>query len=134
MSKYAIVTASLFSPSAGTPAAQADGLLDRNPNGVAFAAYGPPAYVQLELPDVYNITSISLLIDQSQNGTTHHQLLVGPSENSTQMVNNLIGVTYRNQWINLTYNPPLNNVRFLHLKTIICPSWVSWRKFLVHGV
>ncbi len=122
LSLYAIVTASYFNPAAGTVTAQGDGLVDRQPNGAAFVSVYAPQYVQLELSDEYNVTNVCLLVNQSPNGPTHHQLLVGPSENSTQLVSDLNGTTYNNQWINITYNPPLSLVRFLHLQTLPSPS------------
>jgi len=133
LSLYANVTASYFNPAGGTPAEQGDSLVDRQSNGTGFVSLFAPQYVQLELPDEYNVTNVCLLVSQSPNGATHHQLFVGPSMNSTQLATDLNGTTYNGEWINITYNPPLNNVRFLYLETISSPSWVAWIKFLVYG-
>jgi hypothetical protein len=133
LSLYAIVTASYFNPLGGTDAAQSDGLTDRQPTPAFVSSY-PPQYVQLELPGEYNITNVCLLISQSPTCVTYHQLSVGASLNSTQVVTVLNGTTYNGEWINLTYAPPLNNVQFLRLDTNISLSWVSWTKFLVYGV
>ena len=109
-------------------------LLIANQNGSAFVSSYAPQYAQLELPGEYNITNVCLLISQSSNGATYHQISIGASLNSTQVVTVLNGTTFNGEWINITYNPPLNNVRFLRLDTISSPSWVSWIKFLVYAV
>jgi hypothetical protein len=134
IAKYAIVTASSYYLGGGSVAAQGDGLVDRQPNGASFITTYAPQYVQLELPDVYNITEVCLLVCQNPNGPTHHQLFVGPSENSTILATDLNSTTYNGEWINITYSPPLSNVQFLRLETISSPSWVCWTKFLVDGI
>ena len=93
-----------------------------------------PQYLQLELTGVYNIAQVCLFVSQLSSGLTSHLLFFGPWLNSTQLVNNMTGVTNTLQWINLTYSPPLDNVRFRRLSTSMSPSWVSWFKFLVYGV
>ena len=133
LAKYAIVTASSFYTGVTSVTVQANSLVDRQ-NGSGFITTYAPQYVQLELPDVYNITNVCLLVTQSPNGVTRHLLYVGPSLNSTQLANDLNSYTVDKQWINLTYNPPLNNVRFLRLYTNSSPSWVGWTRFLVTGI
>jgi hypothetical protein len=83
LSIYAIVTASYFNPAGGSAADQADGVVDRQPSGPAFVFSYAPQYVQLELLGECNITNVCLLIFQSPNGATCHQLSTGASLNST---------------------------------------------------
>ena len=129
------MTASNFYSGAGTAAAQGDGLVDR-PNtsgGTAFNSGGyPTQYVQLELPGQYNITYICLLIGQVPNGATRHQITVGLNSTSLQLVSDISGTTTNGQWLNITYNPVLTNVRFIRLTTLISPSWVAWIKFIAY--
>ena len=93
IAKYAIVTASSFYTVVNSATAQADGLVDRQPNGPGFVTTYAPQYVQLELPGVYNVTHVCLLVSQSPNGATHHQLSVGFSLNSTRLASDLNGYT-----------------------------------------
>jgi hypothetical protein len=119
----------------GTLAAQMAALVDPNPNNLYYNSGGmAPQYVQLQLPAAYTINAVCLQVAQLPNGVTHHQLFAGPSVNPTTLVSDLNGYTYSSEWINITYNPPLTNVRFLLLNTLSSPSWVAWIKFLVFGV
>ena len=119
----------------GTLSAQMAALVDPNPSALYYNSGGyAPQYIELQLPSTFTITSIALQVAQLPNGVTQHLLYVGPTTNPTLLVNNLNGFTYSGQWINLTYSPPLTNVRFLRLDTLSSPSWVAWVKFLVYGV
>lgn len=92
-----------------------------------------PQYIQLEFKEQQTVSEICLQVDQTPNGNTSHSLLVGTQIDDLKEVKALIGLTKKYEWINLTFNPPLKNVRFLRIKTITSPSWVSWFKFLVYG-
>lgn len=124
-----------FYSAIGSLAAQMAALVDPNPSPLYFNSGGfAPQYVELQLPSPYTITSVALQVAQLPNGITHHQLFVGPTSNPTLLASNINGFTSSGEWINLTYSPPLTNVRFLRLNTISSPSWVAWVKFLVYGV
>lgn len=124
-----------FYSAIGSLSAQMAALVDPNPSPLYYNSGGyAPQYIELQLPSAFTITSVSLQVAQLPNGITQHQLFVGPTSNPTQLASNINGFTYSGQWINLTYSPPLTNVRFLRLNTISSPSWVAWVKFLVYGV
>lgn len=134
MGRLAAGSVSGYYSGVGSLAAQMDGVTDRAP-GPGFNSGGhAPQFLQLDLPAGYSISAVALLVDQSPNGNTLHQLLVGPNSGSLTVVTTLNGYTYAGQWINLTYNPPLTGVRVLRLNTISSPSWVAWYKFIVMGV
>jgi hypothetical protein len=135
ISSFATVTASGYYPSAGSPTAQGDGLVNRpnSTDGTSFnSGGGPPQYVQLGLPGRYNITSVFLQVNQSPNGYTEHLLYVGSNLTTLILAANFSGVTSEGQWINTTFNPPLPGVQFLRLNSIISPSWIGWHKFIVY--
>lgn len=92
-----------------------------------------PQYLQLELPRAQTISRVLLQINQTPNGQTSHSLLVGSEQNALREVKVLIGYTIKHEWINMTFSPPLENVRFLRVNTIASPSWIAWAKFLVLG-
>ena len=128
-------SAGSFYSAIGSLAAQMAALVDPNPSALYFNTGGfAPQYVELQLPSASTITSVALQVAQLPNGITQHQLFVGPTSNPTQLASSINGFTYSGQWINLTFSPPLTNVRFLRLSTISSPSWVAWVKFLVYGV
>lgn len=108
-------------------------LVDPNPTALYYNSGGyAPQYVELQLPGLYTVTTVCLEVAQLPNGNTHTQLYVGTTSNPTTLVSDLNGYTYSGQWINITYSPPLTNVRFLRLTTLVSPSWVAWIKFLVY--
>ncbi|UJR17489.1 hypothetical protein I4U23_004384 [Adineta vaga] len=135
ISSFAVVTASNYLASAGSPTAQGDGLVDRpnSSDGTYFNSGGnAPQYIQLELPGVYNIYYVCLRIAQSPSGNTEHHLYVGSDLNHLTLATNISGVTSSGQWINITYNPPLIGIQFLHLNSISSPSWIAWVKFIIY--
>ncbi|CAF4133098.1 unnamed protein product [Adineta steineri] len=135
ISSFAAVTASQFLDSAGSATAQGDGLVNRinTTDGTYFNSVGyAPQYIQLELPGIYNISSIYLQVAQSPSGTTEHHLYVGSDVNNLTLATILNGITSSGQWINITYDPPLTDVQFLRLNSISSPSWVAWIKFIVY--
>jgi len=136
ISRCATLNASSFYLPAGTPTQQADGLLDRlNTSGGTYFNTGAlaPQWIQLELPGLFNILTITLKVAQSPNGLTRHQISVGSISSSLQIVTDLNSSTTSGQILNLTYNPILTNVRFIRLATITSPSWVAWQKFIVYN-
>lgn len=134
LSKLAQVTASNFSSDYGSPTVQADSLVGRQANGLGFNSGGYlPQYVQLELPCEYHIYNVCLQVRQSSAGMTAHQLFVGQQSNNLKYTQYFIGGTSDGQWLNATFDPPLHDVRFLHILTRRNPSQVTWLKFLVYG-
>ena len=135
ISCFASATASNFYSPAGTVTQQLDGLLDRpNTSGGTYFHSGalPPQWIKLELPGLFNILTITLQVIQSPNGPTRHQISVGSSSSSLQIVTDLSSSTINGQILNFTYNPILTNVRFIRLTTITSPSWVAWQKLIVY--
>lgn len=126
-------SASGFYSNLGSNTTQIAAIVDPQIKSTYFNAGGhPPQWIELKLPDLYTIHNISLQVRQAPAGETIHNLYVGSTTNPTKLINTLDGYTTDAQWINLTYSPPLTNVRFLRLHTISSPSWVAWIKFLIY--
>ncbi|CAF3717983.1 unnamed protein product [Adineta steineri] len=67
-------------------------------------------------------------------GPTRHTLWAGDNLNSLRVVKELINEAAPNRtWLNVTFNPPLDEVRFLRLTSTTSPTWIAWFKFLVYG-
>ena len=98
-------------------------------NAAGFA----PQYLQLELPRAQTVAQVLLQVRQTPAGPTNHSLLVGTDEKTLREVKSLVGHTKTDDWLNVTFSPPLENVRFVRVNTISSPSWVAWYKFLVVG-
>ena len=124
---------SSFYSTIGTLAAQIAAITDPSPSAVYFNTGNlAPGFVEIQLPGLYTVNIICLQVAQSPNGNTLHQIYVGTTTNPSTLVTTLNGYTSSGQWINLTYSPPLTNVRFLRVNTVTSPSWVAWVKFLVY--
>ena len=91
-----------------------------------------PQYILLELEREQTVSHIRLQVGQTPDGHTSHTLLVGRQANELKEVKAFAGFTKNYEWINLTFDPPLRNVRFLRLNTLSRPSWVAWLKILVY--
>ncbi|CAF4173802.1 unnamed protein product, partial [Rotaria sordida] len=124
LSKCAKVTASNYTTAGyGSPMYQGNYLVDRQSTGLGFNSGGfAPQYIQLELPQDSRVRDICLQVNQYPSGTTNHQLFVGSDLNSMQLIRNLVGTTQAGQWINITFNPPLNKIRFLRVNTTSSPA------------
>ena len=124
---------SSYDSTLGTLAAQIAAITDPSSTATIFntGTYAP-GFVEIQLSGLYTVNIICLQVAQSPNGNTLHQIYVGTTTNPSTLVTTLNGYTSSGQWINLTYSPPLTNVRFLRVNTVTSPSWVAWVKFLVY--
>jgi hypothetical protein len=142
LSKSAAVTASRFCDPRlwyctryGSIVDQTNSLIDPDNSGLGWhSAAFAPQYIQLDLSEKYQISCVRLKVDMSPHGQTHHSLWAGDNLNQLRVVKELINETAPNRpWLNLTFNPPLDEVRYLRLTTTTSPSWIAWGKFLVYG-
>lgn len=133
LSRLATVTASNFYFAQGTPTDQGDSLVDRSQSTYFSTGSYAPQWVQLELPGLYHISGIRLLVAQLPDGFTQHQISVGATASSLLMITDLNNYTYSGQWINITYDPFLAQISIIRLDTLSSPSWVAWTKFQVYG-
>ncbi len=93
-------------------------------------------WVEVDLGKVYSLSALQLLIAQSPQGDTQHQIWVsnGPIRSSTGSAT-LAGtfglLTDDFQWLKKT----LNNTsgRYVQVRTIASPSYVSWYEIEVYG-
>jgi hypothetical protein len=133
LASLATASVSSYYSGAGTLAQQMAALTDPAPSPYYYNSGGfAPSSIELVLPGLYTITTVCLEVAQLPDGITHHQLYVGSTSPPTQLASDLYNYTYSGEWINITYSPPLYNVTYLLLETLLSPSWVAWIKFLVY--
>jgi hypothetical protein len=114
--------------SASLPDQNADMAVDGDPNTQWSAGEFPTQWIEIDLGAAYSLGEVRLTVGQWPDGQTVHQLWVGASQGSLQMVHEFAGYTY--DYNVLSYAPPkaLKNVRYVRLVTTESPSWVSWRE------
>jgi len=96
-----------------------------------------PAWIEVNLGDRYKLEQFKLVVAQSPNGNTTHQIWVSDSPilgstASATLVKTFSQFTSANDI--LIFNPTANVVgRYVQVKTTASPSWVAWREVQVYG-
>jgi len=105
--------------------------VDGDPNTQWSAGGFPTQWIQIDLGGRYSIGEIRLTVGQWPAGQTVHQLWVGATPDSMQMVHAFSGDEYDFDVINFLPAAPLDNIRYVRIVTTESPSWVSWREIEV---
>lgn len=100
-----------------------------------------PQWIELDLQKRVNITRIRLLVEQSPDGDTHHQILARAHEQSEQfrLLDELKGSTVSGEFIEVVPNGSeaarnqWNDVQFIRILTLKSPSWIAWREIEIFG-
>lgn len=106
---------------------------DNNPETNWGAEDFAPQYIQVDLMDELNITSIELLIDQWPAGHTVHQIW-GKRNNPTAsftLIHEFSGNTSIGQTLSYAF-PSGSKYRYLKILTTESPSWVSWKEVKIY--
>jgi hypothetical protein len=123
---YLSASASSYSP--GAPPADA---VDGNPN-TAWNSGGPPwAWIELDLKRTVTLAKVHLLVEQTPEGPTTHQLYFGPSPAPTVLIATLSQSTKDMQWLDVDVSDQNPTGRYLRVLTTVSPSWVAWREIVV---
>jgi hypothetical protein len=95
------------------------------------AGAGPVQWIQIDLGTPSTIAEISLQTSQSPPGETTHRV-VGIYPNGTRITLATISdYTEDMQWLMITPEQPVENIRYIAIETTISPSWVAWREIEV---
>jgi hypothetical protein len=105
-----------------------------NSNGV-WNAGRFSGWIEVNLGQVYSITSLELLVNQSPNGVTTHEIWFSnsPIQNdhtSATLFNSLTRFTTNTELITQTLASPFS-AQFVQINTTLSPSWVSWASIKV---
>ena len=117
--------------SAALPDQTPEMAVDGDPNTQWSAGAFPTQYIEIDLGGAYSIGEIRLTVGQWPDGKSVHQLWVGSTRNSMQMVHEFSGYTYDYDVLDFLPTTPLKNIRFVRVVTTESPSWVSWREIEV---
>jgi hypothetical protein len=110
--------------------------VDGDPNTQWSAGAYPTQWIEIDLGAPYSIGKIRLTVGQWPAGETVHQLWVGSTQETMQLVYEFSGQEFDFDVLTFVPATPLPNVRYVRIDTTESPSWVSWReievKFLYH--
>ena len=105
--------------------------VDGDPNTQWSSGAYPPQWIEIDLGALYAIGEIRLTVGQWPAGDTVHQIWVGRTQDSMQLVQEFKGHEYDYDVLNYVPTTPLQNIRFVRVDTSESPSWVSWREIEV---
>lgn len=94
---------------------------------------GPTQWIEIDLGKSTTITEIRLVIGQSPDGETTHQIFTSGEDRQFQMLHEFQGMTKDAQTLVYTLPQPMNNVRYVKIVTTRSPSWVAWREIEILG-
>jgi hypothetical protein len=106
---------------------------DGNPETVWNAGSSVPQWIQLDLGTAAMVTRIRLIVAQSPDGETTHQVFVGASPSDLRLIHQFRGFTSDNQVLDFTPTIPLSNIQFVKIVTLESPSWVAWKDIEILG-
>ena len=105
--------------------------VDGDPNTQWSSGAYPPQWILIDLGATYTIGEIRLTVGQWPAGDTVHQIWVGRTQDSMQLVQEFKGHEYDYDVLNFVPSTPLQNIRYVRIDTSESPSWVSWREIEV---
>ena len=91
----------------------------------------PTQWIEIDLGALNSVGEIRLTVGQWPAGQTLHQLWVGATTDSMQLVKEFSDEEYDFDVLNFVPPTPLTNIRYVRIDTIESPSWVSWREIEV---
>jgi hypothetical protein len=92
-----------------------------------------PASVTFTWPNPVTVTQISLVVVQTPDGPTRHQIFGIHPDGTQILIADFNGTTYNGQLLLETLQTPLNNLQSIRIDTIATPSWVAWRNIQIFG-
>jgi glucose/arabinose dehydrogenase len=121
--------ATLVSGGAETAANAVDGKGDQ----LWSAGAGPPQSFQITLDKFYEITRIELVVAQTPNGQTTHEIWLGDANGQLKLYRALAKTwTSEGETVTVDVNPPTVTDRVV-IRTTSSPSFVAWHQVRVFG-
>ena len=121
------------SGSVSAGAASAALALDGNANSLWSAGGPPPQTYQLVFDNYYLVSRIELLVAQTPDGQTSHEIWVGDSIGKLKLYKSLVNIfTTDGQITAVDTNSPIQTDRVM-IRTTGGPSFVAWRDIRVLG-
>jgi hypothetical protein len=93
----------------------------------------PPAWITLELKEDVEIDRIMLLPEMTpKRADVVHEVRAGLSFQNMHAIERFSGTAQSGVWI--TLDLPKIYCRYVEIKTLSSPSWVSWRQIRIFGL
>jgi hypothetical protein len=89
-----------------------------------------PQWLEIDLEAPVSVAEVRLLTGQDPAGQTTHRILVkgeGAGE-SFREVHKFSGATTDTQWLTVSFDEPLEGIRYVRVETSASPSWIAWRE------
>jgi predicted amidohydrolase YtcJ len=108
-------------------------VIDGNPATNWDSGAEAPQWIEFDLGSTYDIYQIRLIVSQSNDGKTIHQIFVGETKSDMKIAHLYGEDTFDDQ--ELIYNPssPLNNIQYIKILTLASPSLTSWKEIEIWG-
>jgi len=91
----------------------------------------PPQWIELDLGGTFTVNRINLIVDQSPDGQTRHQLSgKATAQDNFELLHEFDGQTTSGQILEYTM-PTGWTGRFIKVETLASPSWVAWKEIEV---
>ena len=120
--------------SASLPAEPAGNAVDEDTATQWGAGAGPVQWIEIDLGALYSLSELRFLVAQYPQGDTVHRIQVRADSAAAYVeIHEFSGVTDDNDWLVLTLDPRLDDVRFIRVQTVSSPSWVAWKEIQVYG-
>ena len=111
----------------------AQNAIDGAPETLWSSGADPKQWIEIDLGKPYTVTSIRLIVAQSPDGNTIHQLWVRGAKGVLQLIHEFDGNTADNQVLEFIPEFPMANVQVIRVVTTQGPSWVAWKEIEVFG-
>ena len=121
-----VATASASLPDA-PPGLAVDGKLETAWN----AGKEPEEWIQIDLGRLATVSGIRLVVAQSPEGETVHQVWVGPDPGNLSLVHEFGGFTRDSDTLEFIPDVPLTDVKIVHVVTAASTSWVAWKEIQI---
>jgi predicted amidohydrolase YtcJ len=91
----------------------------------------PEQWIQIDLGGPMTVSAIKLVVAQTPEGATSHQIWAGADPNTLALVHQFDGTTKDGDTLEFQPTSPLSNIRYVKILTTESPSWVAWREIEV---
>lgn len=94
---------------------------------------GPPQWIEIDLGEPAQISAIRLLVSQFPNGETRHRLRGRAEDGDWILLEEFNKNTRDSDWLEVLFDPAIENLQIIRIDTLESPSWVSWFEIVIHG-
>ncbi len=106
--------------------------VDGNRETIWSAGDHPTHWIEVDMGTPQSVRRIDLVISQFPAGVTTHQIQVRGNTGAFQTVKTFVGNTEDSQTLTYESSTPLDDVRFIRIRTTQSPSWVAWREIEIY--